>query len=236
LKQTINLGAYGWRHKHWLKTFYPEDLPVEGAEDWRLAYYSNEFNAVLVPAAYWQAGQINDCEDWLDSVHPGFQFFVECHSIMFDTVSLTDLTEALKLLAPQLTALVFLDENQQIFDAVKKQFIKLAASLEVEVFGGVSGLAIPSAMKSANQSETQKIWRPDMRPDGSREKSRFSRFAYIEDNLSDLRSARATVEQFASHINENEVNGAEATIIVDHAQLQIGNLSKFRSVLDIMGY
>ena len=52
LKQMMNLGAYGWRHKHWSNTFYPEDLPVDADDDWRLAYYSNEFNAVLVPADY----------------------------------------------------------------------------------------------------------------------------------------------------------------------------------------
>jgi len=52
LKQTINLGAYGWRHGRWSGTFYPDDLPMADDEDWRLAYYSNEFNAVMVPADY----------------------------------------------------------------------------------------------------------------------------------------------------------------------------------------
>jgi len=44
------------------------------------------------------------------------------------------------------------------------------------------------------------------------------------------------VEQFAAQINDNEMNESEATIIVNHTQLQAGNLSKFRSVLDVMGY
>lgn len=230
MKQTINLGAYGWRHSHWSRSFYPEDLPVEGDEDWRLAYYSNEFDSVLVPAAYWQgnclqAGQINDCEEWLDSVHEDFQFFVECHASMFDSVSLADLTESLKILKPQLSALVFLDENQQgsdsicpsairpgavCPDAIKQQFIKLADVLAVDVFGLEPGSAIRSNAQSA--------------------------FAFIEDELSDLRSARACVEQFAAQINDDEANASQATIIVHHPQLQAGNLSKFRSVLEIMGY
>ena len=61
LKKTINPGAYGWRHKHWLESFYPEDLPVNGSEDWRLSYYSNEFNTVMVPCDYWKSGESIDC-------------------------------------------------------------------------------------------------------------------------------------------------------------------------------
>ncbi|VAW50835.1 hypothetical protein MNBD_GAMMA06-453, partial [hydrothermal vent metagenome] len=60
VKQKIIPGAYGWRQKHWSNSFYPEDLPAE--DDWRLTYYSNEFDVVLVPADYWQAGKINTCE------------------------------------------------------------------------------------------------------------------------------------------------------------------------------
>lgn len=224
MKQMINLGAYGWRHKHWSNTFYPEDLPVEDGEDWRLAYYSNEFNAVLVPADYWQTEQIDDCEDWLDSVHPDFQFFVECHHGMFDTISLTDLTGALKKLTPRLSALVFLEENQQVSDAIKKQFIELVDSLEIDVYGSVLGSGKPA------------IWRPDRPPASPHENLQQSGFAFIEDELSDLRSARVYVEQFAAQINDTVVNAAEATLIVNHPQLQAGNLSKFRSVLEIMGY
>ena len=139
---------------------------------------------------------------------------------MFDSVSLADLTESLKTLKPQLSALVFLDENQQgsdsicpgavCPDAIKQQFIKLADVLAVDVFGLEPGSAIRSNAQSA--------------------------FAFIEDELSDLRSARACVEQFAAQINDDEANASQATIIVHHPQLQACNLSKFRSVLEIMGY
>ena len=112
MKQNINLGAYGWRQSHWLNTYYPEDLPVDGDDDWRLTYFSNEFNAVLVPADYWQTGKNIDCESWLDAVHEGFQFFVECHVDMLDFISMAELSAELKKLRPQLSALVFLDEKQ----------------------------------------------------------------------------------------------------------------------------
>jgi hypothetical protein len=235
LKLSINLGAYGWRYEHWLTSFYPDDLPVDD-EDWRLTYYSNEFNAVLVPVDYWQAGSVNDCENWLDSVHSGFQFFVECDGAMFERISPADLTRALEMLAPQLSAMVFLDKSPLIPDEIKRQFIMLAESLEIEALGLEAGSAEPSS--------AMKIWRPNEAIGGdesggqhaiSHELSKSSNFAFIEDELSDLRLARVMVEQFAMNIGEN-TSSKEATIIVNHPQLQAGNLRKFRSVLDIMGY
>ncbi len=201
MKQTINLGAYGWRHAHWSGAFYPEDLPMADDDDWRLAYYSNEFNAVLVPVDYWLDVQRADCEAWLDSVHVDFQFFVECRASMLENFSPADLTAALKKLSPQLSALVFLDEDRPMPASIKQPFIELADLLRVDVLDLAAGT---------------------------------TGFLLIEDDLSDLRASRTTVEQFAAQGDDNALS--EATIIVDHAQLQAGDLSKFRSMLEIMGY
>ena len=107
MKKSINPGAYGWRHKHWLKSFYPEDLPANESEDWRLSYYSNEFNSVMVPFDYWQGVGTVDCKGWLDDVNDDFQFFVECHESMFEHLSDVKLARHLKILQPQLSGLVF---------------------------------------------------------------------------------------------------------------------------------
>jgi len=202
LKQTITLGAYGWRHAHWAGTFYPDELPV-AEEDWRLSYYSNEFNTVLVPADYWLNGRVNDCEDWLDSVHTEFQFFVECRASMLDVISLADLTGALTKLNPQLSALVLTNDNALLSDAVKKQFFELAALLNIEVFDVESG---------------------------------STHFVFIEDELLDLRAAKTKIEQLIAQINGVETKESRVNIIVNHPQLQAENLTKFRTVLDIMGY
>lgn len=217
MKQNINPGAYGWRQPHWLNTYYPEGLPVGGDEDWRLSYFSNDFNAVLVPAGYWLTGENVDCESWSDAVHEDFQFFVECHVDMLGYISMNDLRDNLKSLQPQLSALVFLDEKQQMSETVRRQFCSLAGSMALDVFGldTTHGLNVESAK--------QHVWRTG---------SAFpSRFAFIEDDLSDLRSVRKVVEDFASRSK----NGP-ATIIADHPQLQASNLMKLRSVLEIMGY
>ena len=213
MKQNINLGAYGWRHSHWLNTFYPEDLPVSGSEDWRLTYYSNEFNVVLVPADYWKKTQDVDCAAWLDAVHEGFQFFVECHVDMLDVISMVELGANLKELQPQLSALVFLDEKQIMPEPIKRQFYSLADSMMIDAFD----------LEGVSASVHSNVWRVD-RPEPSN-------FAFIENDLTDLRLVKTMVEDFVSQ-SENK----PATIIVDHPGLQASDLSKCRSMLEIMGY
>ena len=68
----LRVGTCGWDLPHWQNSFYPDDLP----QDWRLAYYANEFSAVLVPASIWQAEQVN-LEDWADEVGQGFRFYLQ---------------------------------------------------------------------------------------------------------------------------------------------------------------
>ena len=216
MKQTINVGAYGWLHPHWINSFYPEDLPA----DWRLGYYSNEFNTVLVPFFYWQEQYLADCAALLDDVHSGFQFFIECDHRMFDTVSLMELIEALKILKPQLSGLVF-PGSLQMEKAIDERFLELADSLQVDMIAGQSA---PGA---------EKLWRPD---DSSANCLQQARFAIIEDDLRDLRVVRSHIEPFISQLPDQEKEDSGATLIVNHPQLQVADLSKFRSVLEIMGH
>jgi hypothetical protein len=214
MKPHINLGAYGWRHAHWLDTFYPPDLP----QDWQLTYYSNEFNAVMVPADYWHTDTGPDYADWLDNVHPGFQFFVECHARMLDQISSAVLGEYLENLRPQLSALVFLDDRQQMPEAVKDQFAALIEILEVDVFGQVS---LPGLKKKA-------VWQVD--------KPQSSNFAWLENDLRDLKEARKIIENFVAVSHDDRPMSSQAAVIVHHPHLQAGDLSKFRSLIEIMGY
>ena len=206
MKKSITLGAYGWRHKHWLNTFYPDDLPDDGqGEDWLLTYYSNEFDTVLVPADYWCAKEKVDCENWLEDVHEDFQFFVECHPSIFDCISVSDWVENLKKLKPQLSGVVVLDEDVWVENT---QLNRLLGSSEMTIWG----------------AKSKKIWRQN--------NNQFSSFAYIEYDLTDLRQARGLVEEYIG----SGGNESQAAIIVSHKQLQAGDLTKFRSVLEIMGY
>lgn len=69
----ILIGATGWNHSGWIGSYYPQDLP----QDWRLSYYSNELNTVLVPEKDWRDKQKIDLKRWVDDTHDEFIFFFE---------------------------------------------------------------------------------------------------------------------------------------------------------------
>lgn len=262
----IQLGAYGWMHAQWNDVFYPEDLPL----DWQLSYYSNEFNTVLVPASYWakergvnnqKSGQKTDqtftCDDWLDSVHDKFQFYVECSAAMFDDDSMPDFKKSLHVLQPQLAGLVFFDGITTLSTSVsapsqasvKKELTNLAKELGVAVFSGdVCRQDHQAIYFQAAEYSSMQNQRPGL--------------ALIENDLLDLRAAKEIVEDYVAQdfvtqdfitqigskdmIYSNGISDVndfspcpcseQSTIIVNHPALSANDLVKFRSVLEIMGF
>lgn len=69
----IDMGALDWMGPDWLASYYPPDLP----EDWRLAYYANEYRCAgtaQTPAsvlAQWAAGLPADFALWQRDKTPG---------------------------------------------------------------------------------------------------------------------------------------------------------------------
>jgi len=66
-------GARGWECAAWNGVYYPDDLPA----GWRLAYYANEFPAVLVPQARWLRAGAQRVRRWRDEVGALFRFYLE---------------------------------------------------------------------------------------------------------------------------------------------------------------
>jgi len=233
-KPTIDIAAFGWSHKHWLSSYYPDDLP----EDWQLAYYSNEFDAVMVPSTYWLDSSIADCEQWLDEVHDDFSFYVQCSAAMFDALPAAKVFDQLKVLQPQLSALVFDGDERELHPDTKAQMIFLAESLDVELVG----INLSSGGRA--------LWLPDDSQTGAEPRAQqFSKIACIKNELNDLREVRAVFEVFISQISlyqphagveiegmQNSNESDKACIIVDHPQLQVINISRARSLLELMGY
>lgn len=52
---SLSLGAYNIFTDAWLNEFFPEDLPA----DWRIEYYSNEFDLLHLPASLWDDAEFN---------------------------------------------------------------------------------------------------------------------------------------------------------------------------------
>ena len=67
------IGAKGWNHENWQGQFYPDDIP----DDWRLTYYANEFQTVLVPESDWVNSDNDSIEQWLDDTDDSFVFYFE---------------------------------------------------------------------------------------------------------------------------------------------------------------
>ncbi len=163
----------------------------------------------------------------MDDVHAEFHFFIECHSRIFDKITPADLAEALNILKPQLSGLVFLDVRQMpgaMSGPVKDQFSAVIDALAVDVFA------------IEHDSESQEIWQPGRSRECAPGMESHPRFAFIEDVLTDLRSTRALIEPFTRQLTDAEADTGEATLIVNHPQLQTADLAKLRSVLEIMGH
>lgn len=79
-QQGLLVAAHGWSHAAWCGSFYPDDLP----EDWWLSFYSNEFRAVVVPAAEWTAVDTLVVERWVEDTHGEFRFYLEVAELMPD--------------------------------------------------------------------------------------------------------------------------------------------------------
>jgi hypothetical protein len=69
----LAVGMWGWLEEPWTAGFYPEDLP----EDWRLAYYANEFSRAYVPSSYWIGPGGRALEPWAAEVPAAFRFVLE---------------------------------------------------------------------------------------------------------------------------------------------------------------
>ena len=68
----VVVGARGWLHEYWMESFYPEDIP----EDWRLGFYANEFNTLLVPWSQWSES-VDDLEEGLEDTADDFHLYLE---------------------------------------------------------------------------------------------------------------------------------------------------------------
>ena len=85
-----------------------------------------------------------------------------------------------------------------------------------------------AALGADFSAQSKAIWRPH--------EPQASNFAFIESDLRDLKSARIIVEHFVSCFEQLSPAVTEASIIVEHPQLQADSMARFRSLLEIMGF
>lgn len=85
------VAARGWAHSSWVGNYYPDDLP----DDWQLAFYSNEFRAIVVPASEWIEADPVKFERWVDDTHEDFLFYLEVEDPLTDWQNVKERTSCL---------------------------------------------------------------------------------------------------------------------------------------------
>lgn len=69
----IVVGARGWLHPSWLQTYYPDDIP----DEWRMGFYGNEFNTLLLSWEDWSEGFDRDWREQLEDLDEDFHLYLE---------------------------------------------------------------------------------------------------------------------------------------------------------------
>lgn len=105
MAENIHLACRGWQHPLWQGSFYPDDLPA----DWQLSYYSNEFDAVIIPDDYWSADTLQQELDWCEQVPPGFRFYAEWPATL-DAVEVPQFCSQLEAMANNLVGVLFTED------------------------------------------------------------------------------------------------------------------------------
>jgi len=65
----VRYAVSGLEHPGWEEQYYPEDIP----DDWKLAYYSNDFPAIVMTA---EQALDDEFVDQLDDIPAGFRVYV----------------------------------------------------------------------------------------------------------------------------------------------------------------
>lgn len=110
VRPEIRVGARGWEFEQWSGEFYPDDLP----EDWRFSFYSNDFQAVLIPSQQLTQYSLDDWQEWIEDTSEDFWFYIE----VSESASWKDVEPYLKLFSEKLKGIVISIEELGSLDAL----------------------------------------------------------------------------------------------------------------------
>ncbi|MEJ2478704.1 MAG: hypothetical protein P8Y78_00755 [Acidihalobacter sp.] len=66
----VDVGAWDWQRPVWRREYYPEELP----EEWRAAYYANEYRCAGLPAHAWS---VESLAAWREDLPETFSLWME---------------------------------------------------------------------------------------------------------------------------------------------------------------
>lgn len=120
------IGTQGWESQSWLDSFYPEDMP----EDWRLDYYSNFFECVLVEESVWQSWTEETLEDLVDMFEgESFWFFFEVVSDLTEQ-SVGQLQKIKQFLQERAAGIILKSSNQNLPEPLMNYTVTLVSKTD----------------------------------------------------------------------------------------------------------
>lgn len=135
MKAPITLMGIGLDAPNWDREFFPDDLP----EDWRLAYYANEYPGILIPPEGW--AQDPDIQDWIENTSDDFEFYFQVQAGMSDE-SLERLTQAADALGPRLKGLLLDSGNQEGYETLLDRLAAVTSGRKLSVVTPYKGLSL----------------------------------------------------------------------------------------------
>lgn len=121
-EHVVLIGARGWLHKGWSGEFYPEDLP----DEWQLGYYGNEYQVVMVPAAYWST-QSDKFDEWLEESDESLLMICEWPAQGANQAQLSEAKQGIKAVAERVLA-VLIPLDSDICESELAIYKELAAT------------------------------------------------------------------------------------------------------------
>lgn len=120
---------------NWDREFFPEDLP----EDWRLAYYANEYPGILIPHEDW--AQDPDIEDWIENTSEDFEFHFQVQAGLPDEY-LERLIQAADALGLRLKGLLLDSGDSKGYDALLDRLAAITSGRKISVVTPYKGLPL----------------------------------------------------------------------------------------------
>jgi uncharacterized protein YecE (DUF72 family) len=82
----VHIGTSGWHYKHWIGSFYPEDIsPNE-----MFQYYSRHFDTVEINNTFYRLPQLTTFDNWRSNSPPNFCFAVKASRFITHMKKLKD--------------------------------------------------------------------------------------------------------------------------------------------------
>jgi hypothetical protein len=203
MNQSISVGVFDWVNFPSQAEFYPDDLP----EEWRLVYFSNEFNSACVKLAGLETNLQLLCE-WVEDLPTSFELCLYVEHIGQISMIQTLLQQE----GCQIDALI--SDPQEDYNLLQKPELQ-------------SLLSSSTAVCPPSICEYRHIWTPENRVT---ENNRFA-IIPVADNM---RQNRQWIEQWLKD-TESSSHPESKSLWLSGAHASYQQLSEIRTLIELMG-